>query len=243
MNLMGAHSSPVAPTLTPRRLSDESPSSTRKRRPRRAPPSAPPPRLTRTRSPAPAASERPHKDAQFRDVDKRLDKLDFRFNARMNRNLVFELATANWVGARKASLSRPPPARRETPPTPSHTPSDIPAISRVLSRRPHSALGTIRPWTRSTARTNDAADRRPPSRIHPPPRRASARSPRPPPNTGSPSAFTPTTVPASLPPQTYRSLAQTSRSAPRSLPPHRLTAPSSPGRPERPPQLQNQNRQ
>jgi len=48
--------------------------------------------------------ERRHKQAQFRDADKRLDNFDFQFNARMNRNLVFELATANWVGKREDAL-------------------------------------------------------------------------------------------------------------------------------------------
>ena len=48
--------------------------------------------------------ERRHKQAQFRDADKRLDNFDFQFNARMNRNLVFELATANWIGKREDAL-------------------------------------------------------------------------------------------------------------------------------------------
>jgi DNA replication protein DnaC len=39
--------------------------------------------------------ERRHKQAQFRDAEKRLDNFDFQFNPKMNRNLVFELATAN----------------------------------------------------------------------------------------------------------------------------------------------------
>ncbi len=38
--------------------------------------------------------ERRHKQAQFRDTDKRLDNFNFEFNPKMNRNLVFELATA-----------------------------------------------------------------------------------------------------------------------------------------------------
>src|SRR6202050_4195600 len=53
--------------------------------------------------------ERRHKQAQFRDADKRLDNFDFQFNARMNRNLVFELATANWVGKREDALFVGPP--------------------------------------------------------------------------------------------------------------------------------------
>jgi DNA replication protein DnaC len=53
--------------------------------------------------------ERRHKQAQFRDADKRLDNFDFQFNARMNRNLVFELATANWIGKREDALFLGPP--------------------------------------------------------------------------------------------------------------------------------------
>jgi DNA replication protein DnaC len=49
--------------------------------------------------------ERRHKQAQFRDADKRLDNFDFR----MNRNLVFELATANWIGKREDALFLGPP--------------------------------------------------------------------------------------------------------------------------------------
>jgi DNA replication protein DnaC len=53
--------------------------------------------------------ERRHKQAQFRDANKRLDNFDFQFNAKMNRNLVFELATANWVGKREDALFLGPP--------------------------------------------------------------------------------------------------------------------------------------
>lgn len=37
------------------------------------------------------------KQAGFRDVGKRLDTFDFDFNKKMNRALVFELATARWI--------------------------------------------------------------------------------------------------------------------------------------------------
>jgi DNA replication protein DnaC len=53
--------------------------------------------------------ERRHKQAQFRDADKRLDNFDFQFNPKMNRNLIFELATANWVGKREDALFLGPP--------------------------------------------------------------------------------------------------------------------------------------
>ena len=55
--------------------------------------------------------ERRHKQAQFRDADKRLDNFDFQFNPKMNRKLVFDLATAGWVGRREDALflGRPVP--------------------------------------------------------------------------------------------------------------------------------------
>ena len=53
--------------------------------------------------------DRRHKQAQFRDNDKRLDNFDFQFNPRMNRALVFDLATAAWVGKREDSLLLGPP--------------------------------------------------------------------------------------------------------------------------------------
>ena len=52
---------------------------------------------------------RRHKQAQFRDPDKRLDNFDFQFNPKMNRNLSFELATAAWGERREDSLFQGPP--------------------------------------------------------------------------------------------------------------------------------------
>ncbi len=53
--------------------------------------------------------ERRHKQAQFRDPDKRLDNFDFQFNPKMNRNLIFDLATAGWIQRREDSLFCGPP--------------------------------------------------------------------------------------------------------------------------------------
>jgi DNA replication protein DnaC len=53
--------------------------------------------------------ERRHKQAQFRDANKLLDKFDFQFNPKMNRSLVFDLATAGWVGRREDALFLGPP--------------------------------------------------------------------------------------------------------------------------------------
>ena len=53
--------------------------------------------------------ERRQKQARFRDPDKRLDNFNFQFNPKMNRNLIFELATAGWVERREDALFKGPP--------------------------------------------------------------------------------------------------------------------------------------
>src|SRR5262245_53223427 len=48
--------------------------------------------------------ERRTKKAGFRDPDRNLDSFDFDFNRKMNRALVYELATARFVGQREDAL-------------------------------------------------------------------------------------------------------------------------------------------
>jgi DNA replication protein DnaC len=48
--------------------------------------------------------ERRRKQAGFRDLDKSLDNFDFTFNPKMNRSLVFDLATAAFVAKREDIL-------------------------------------------------------------------------------------------------------------------------------------------
>lgn len=48
--------------------------------------------------------ERRRKQAGFRDPDKTLDNFDFTFNPKMNRSLVFELATASFLAKREDAL-------------------------------------------------------------------------------------------------------------------------------------------
>ena len=51
--------------------------------------------------------ERRRKQAGFRDPTETLDNFDFTFNPKMNRSLVFDLATCAFIGKREdASLSR-----------------------------------------------------------------------------------------------------------------------------------------
>ncbi len=53
--------------------------------------------------------ERRHKQARFRDAEKRLDNFDFQFNPKMNRSLIFDLAAAGWIERREDSLFAGPP--------------------------------------------------------------------------------------------------------------------------------------
>jgi DNA replication protein DnaC len=53
--------------------------------------------------------ERRRKAAEFRDPQKTLDNFDFNFNKKMNRSLVFDLATANFVAKHEDALFLGPP--------------------------------------------------------------------------------------------------------------------------------------
>jgi DNA replication protein DnaC len=53
--------------------------------------------------------ERRHKAARFRDPDRTLDTFDFDFNKKMNRALVYELATGRFVAQRDDVLLLGPP--------------------------------------------------------------------------------------------------------------------------------------
>src|SRR5271167_596219 len=48
--------------------------------------------------------ERRRKEAGFRDANRSLDNFDFTFNAKMNRSLIFDLATARFVDQREDVL-------------------------------------------------------------------------------------------------------------------------------------------
>jgi len=53
--------------------------------------------------------ERRRKQAGFRDQQKTLDNFDFSFNKKLNRSLVFDLATANFIARREDALFLGPP--------------------------------------------------------------------------------------------------------------------------------------
>ena len=48
--------------------------------------------------------QRRRKQARFRDPDKTLDNFDFNFNPKMNRSLVFDLATGTFIGKHEDAL-------------------------------------------------------------------------------------------------------------------------------------------
>jgi DNA replication protein DnaC len=53
--------------------------------------------------------ERRRKDAEFRDPQVSLDNFDFNFNKKMNRSLVFDLATAHFIAKHEDALFLGPP--------------------------------------------------------------------------------------------------------------------------------------
>ena len=53
--------------------------------------------------------DRRHKLARFRDPDRSLDTFDFDFNKKMNRALIYELATARFIAQREDVLFLGPP--------------------------------------------------------------------------------------------------------------------------------------
>src|SRR5204863_2328049 len=57
--------------------------------------------------------ERRHKLARFRDADRSLDTFDFDFNKKMNRALIYELATARLVAQREDLVLLVPPRSRK----------------------------------------------------------------------------------------------------------------------------------
>ena len=53
--------------------------------------------------------DRRHKQAGFRDPDRSLETFDFDFNKKMHRALIYELATARFIGQREDALFLGPP--------------------------------------------------------------------------------------------------------------------------------------
>ena len=84
--------------------------------------------------------ERRRKQAQFRDPQKTLESFDFQFNKKMNRSLVFDLASGAFIARREDALFLGPPGSGK-----SHLAQAIGAAAiqqgyRVLYREAHTLL-------------------------------------------------------------------------------------------------------
>jgi DNA replication protein DnaC len=84
--------------------------------------------------------ERRHKQAQFRDANRHLDNFDFQFNPRMNRNLIFDLAAAGWIGRREDALFLGPPGSGKSHIAQAIGHAAIQQGYRVLYREAHALL-------------------------------------------------------------------------------------------------------
>src|SRR5205807_6904458 len=78
--------------------------------------------------------ERRRKEAQFRDPDKTLDNFDFTFNKKMNRSLVFDLATAAFIAKHEDALFLGPPGTGKSHLAQAIAQAAIKQVYRVLYR-------------------------------------------------------------------------------------------------------------
>ena len=102
--------------------------------------------------------ERRTKQARFRDPSRSLDSFDFTFNKKMNRSLIYELATARFVGQREDALFLGPPGTGK-----SHLAQAIGRAAilqgyRVLYREAHTLIEEIADATLEDARKEYFAD-------------------------------------------------------------------------------------
>src|SRR6201998_944713 len=84
--------------------------------------------------------ERRRKQAQFRDPQKNLDNFDFTFNPKMNRSLVFDLATAAFIARHEDSLFVGPPGSGKSHLAQAIGQAAIQQGYRVLYRETHTLL-------------------------------------------------------------------------------------------------------
>jgi len=87
--------------------------------------------------------ERRRKQAGFRDPQKTLDNFDFNFNKKMNRSLVFDLATANFISRREDALFLGPPGSGKSHLAQAIGQAVIQQGYRVLYRETHTLLDEL----------------------------------------------------------------------------------------------------
>jgi DNA replication protein DnaC len=87
--------------------------------------------------------DRRRKEAQFRDPQTTLDNFDFTFNKKMNRSLVFDLATATFIAKHEDALFLGPPGSGKSHLAQAIGLAAIQQGYRVLYRETHTLLGEI----------------------------------------------------------------------------------------------------
>jgi DNA replication protein DnaC len=87
--------------------------------------------------------ERRRKQAQFRDPQRALDNFDFDFNKKMNRSLVFDLATAAFIAKHEDALLLGPPGTGKSHLAQAIGQAVIQQGYRVLYRETHTLLNEI----------------------------------------------------------------------------------------------------
>jgi DNA replication protein DnaC len=87
--------------------------------------------------------ERRRKIAEFRDPHKTLDNFDFTFNKKMNRSLVFDLATANFISKHEDALFLGPPGTGKSHLAQAIGQAAIQQGHRVLYREAHTLIGEL----------------------------------------------------------------------------------------------------
>jgi DNA replication protein DnaC len=87
--------------------------------------------------------ERRQKQAQFRDPQKTLDNFDFNFNKKLNRSLVFELATAGFIAKHEDALFLGPPGTGKSHLAQAIGLAAIQQNYRVLYRETHTLLDEL----------------------------------------------------------------------------------------------------
>jgi DNA replication protein DnaC len=87
--------------------------------------------------------ERRRKEAQFRDPQATLDTFEFKFNPKMNRSLVFDLATANFIAKHEDALFLGPPGAGKSHLAQAIGRTAIQQGYRVIYRETHTLLNDI----------------------------------------------------------------------------------------------------
>jgi len=87
--------------------------------------------------------ERRRKEAQFRDPQVTLDNFDFSFNKKMNRSLIFDLATAAFMAKREDALFLGPPGTGKSHLAQAIGQAAIQQGYRVLYRETHTLLDEL----------------------------------------------------------------------------------------------------